>query len=321
MNKLQEQFKFPVKKPDVPYNLHGWLGEGNQLLLKKYLNYETKLVIEFGSWLGLSADFILQNSNNKCKIICVDTWEGDQSIKKTSKFDKQLKTLHDTFLSNMWKWKDRVTPVKMDGRKAMKLISELGIKPDLIYLDMDHSYESAKGDLIELIKYFPDTLILGDDILYWKGVAQAVKEIMKEYKLTNLEINKNCYAIIPEWYTKKFQLKELRMKIIEPKEQYLEHRLAIIVGIHDKYYTKAQVERFILYMTEFMNKTNLEFKIFIIADNNKEIDINLGRLYNTGFQIAKNEKYNQFIMHDLHLLPHYDLLPFYKRRYAKAVRI
>ena len=78
----------------------------------------------------------------------------------------------------------------MDGRKAMKLISDLGIKPDLIYLDMDHSYESAKGDLVELMKYFPDTLILGDDILYWKGVAQAVKETMKEYKLTNLEINK-----------------------------------------------------------------------------------------------------------------------------------
>lgn len=48
---------------------------------------------------------------------------------------------------------------------------------------MDHSYESAKGDLECLMKYFPDTLILGDDVLYWKGVAKAVKEIVKEHAL------------------------------------------------------------------------------------------------------------------------------------------
>ena len=76
-----------------------------------------------------------------------------------NKFKKQLETLYDTYIVNMWKWKERVVPVKMDGRKAMKLLSELGIKPDLIYLDMDHSYESAKGDLVMLMKYFPDTLI------------------------------------------------------------------------------------------------------------------------------------------------------------------
>ena len=163
MDKLQKDFYFPKNKPNANPNLHGWLGEGNQLLLKKYISNDIKLVFEFGSWLGLSANFILNNTNSckNCKIVCIDTWEGDWSIKQTTKYKKHLQNLYDTFIVNMWKWKDRLIPVKMDGRKAMKYLHDLGLKPDLIYLDMDHSYESAKGDLKLLMKYFPDTLKIG----------------------------------------------------------------------------------------------------------------------------------------------------------------
>ena len=83
----------------------------------------------------------------------------------------------------MWKYRNRLIPVKMDGRKAMKYLNELGIKPDMIYLDMGHSYEEVIDDLKVLMKYFPDVLILGDDIFHWKGVAQAVKETVTKYKI------------------------------------------------------------------------------------------------------------------------------------------
>lgn len=313
MDQLRKDFKFSTNKPTVTPNLHGWLGEGNQLLLKKYITDDYKLIFEFGSWLGLSAEYILNNTDQNCIVICIDTWEGDWSIKQTTKYKKHLQNLYDTFIVNMWKWKDRLIPVKMDGRKAMKYLHDLGLTPDLIYLDMDHSYESAKGDLKLLMKYFPDTLILGDDILYWKGVAQAVKEIIREYKISNLEINKNCYALIPSWYSKKFKLKELIMKTIKPKDQYIDFKVAIIVGYHKKYHTKTQLLRFINYMTNFMEKTKLDYKIFILKQTKKELDFNLGKLYNAGFEIAENENFNKFIFQDINLLPKDDMIPYYTR--------
>lgn len=239
MNTLQQKFKFPLKKPNVQYKLEGWLGEGNQLLLQKYLNKNTKIVIEFGSWLGLSADFIMKHTNNNCIIICVDWWKGDSSIG----YAKDPEYLYNTFLVNMWNYKNKLIPVRMDGRKAMKYLSKLGIDPDLIYLDMDHSYESAKGDLELLMKYFPNKLILGDDILYWRGVAKATRETIHKYKIQNIEINKNCYALIPDNYKKidsfipikyntNYILKDIQLSLLitDNKENKQKQKIALVIG-------------------------------------------------------------------------------------------
>lgn len=315
MRCLRRQFPFPSTKPTVAPDLHGWLGEGNQLLLKKYVTGRTKLVFEFGTWLGLSANHILglQANVDDFQIVCVDTWEGDWSIKQTDKYNKKLQTLYETFLVNMWSQRQKVVPVKMDGRQAMKMLYDMGLQPDLIYLDMDHSYESAKGDLQMLMHYFPNTVILGDDIFYWAGVAKAVKEIVYEHKITNIEINKNCYALVPEWYTKAFRYKELVTKVIKPKEQYVDYSVAIIAGYHTKYHTKKQLDHFVKYMTAFMKKTHLEFKIFVLTQSNQKMDLNLGHLYNVGFEMACAEGFQKFVFQDLYVLPHETLIPYYRR--------
>ena len=201
MNILKKEFSFPKTKPKIEYNLQGWLAKGNQILLNKYVDRNMKIIFEFGSWKGLSATYILKRCNSKCIIICIDMWKGDTSIGFNVKDN-----LYEQFIINMWKYKNQVIPLKMDGRKAMKYLHNLKIKPDLIYLDMDHSYKEVKQDLQTIFKYFPNTLILGDDILYWDGVKQAVNEIEKESKIFNIEINQNCYALIPKWYSIKYNL-------------------------------------------------------------------------------------------------------------------
>ena len=125
---LLKRFHFPTTKPRGQPDAHGWLGEGNQLLLKKYITNDTKVVFEFGSWLGLSARFILglQTQVRGFKLVCVDTWEGDTSITRTDKFDEKLRHLYNTFLINMWPHRDRVIPVKMDGRKADAVSTSAG---------------------------------------------------------------------------------------------------------------------------------------------------------------------------------------------------
>lgn len=201
MNTLKKEYTFPKNKPKITYNLQGWLAKGNQILLNKYVDSNMQIIFEFGSWKGLSATYILKRCNPNCIVICIDMWKGDTSIGFNVKDD-----LYDQFIINMWEYKNQVIPLKMDGRKAMKYLHQLKIKPDMIYLDMDHSYKEVKKDLQTLFKYYPNTLILGDDILYWDGVKQAVDEIQKEYNIYNIEINQNCYSLIPKWYSIKHNL-------------------------------------------------------------------------------------------------------------------
>lgn len=82
-------FPFPTNKPSAKPNLHGWLGGENQLLLQKFANKEIQLIFEFGTWLGKSTTYMpqLQSIHPEfTKSVCVDTREGDWSIKQTDKY-------------------------------------------------------------------------------------------------------------------------------------------------------------------------------------------------------------------------------------------
>jgi len=316
MDILKNKFKFPNKKPNLKKKLEGWLAKGNKILLNKYISKNTKLIIEFGSWLGLSADYMFKHSHKDCIIICVDWWKGDTSIGYVDDEDK----LYNTFIVNMWEYKDRLIPLRMDGRDAIKYLSELNINPDLIYLDMDHSYDSAKLDLELLLKYFPNKLILGDDILFWPGVAKAVKEIIYEFEIPKLEINQNCYALLPKKY------KISKQFIPFKKNEYiskgfiynnllnnntkLNKKIALIIGYNKNEYTINQLNIFYKKIFSFMLKLNVDFKIFIIHQPSDK-KYNLGMLYNIGFKEATKLNYDTFIFHSIEYIPEKSMKKYY----------
>lgn len=198
LDKLRKQFPFPSKKPNMPKDnkiVMGWFTPNNQVLLNKYLiNRCSKksVVIEFGTWLGVSANFIAENITDDSTLICVDWWKGDTSIGNRNNEEE----LYKRYLDNVWKHKDKIIPVRMDGKEAAKYLSKMGIKPDLIYLDMGHSYEEVLADLEVIIPAFPDTIIVGDDYLYWPGVRKAVLETRYKLNIPYLNVDKNCYALL-----------------------------------------------------------------------------------------------------------------------------
>ena len=300
MNKLKELHTFPKIKPNYSENLKGWLEKGNVLLLKKFINSEMKIIFEFGSWLGLSADYILRLNKN-CILVCIDLWEGDTSIGKREDSEK----LYNTFLVNMWKYRNRLIPIKMDGKKAMKYLFNLGIKPDMIYLDMGHSYNEVIDDLKVLMKYYSDVLILGDDIFHWKGVAQAVKETISKFNINRFEINQNCYALIPKEYDMQYRLKEIIYKPINANPN--NRKLAIIIA-----QTNTIDDNLLNNCIKILVKNilNIEYKIYIIKSNNNANK--LGYLYNIGFYLACKDNYTTFIFQNINLLPNKELIPYYK---------
>lgn len=198
MDTLQSTFTFPNQKPNMPFDKKirlGWFTANNQVLLQKYLNNICKgksTVIEFGTWLGVSANFIADNISSDSTLICVDWWKGDTSIGTRQNEDE----LYHRYIDNVWNNRKKIIPVRMDGRKAAVYISKLGVQPDLIYLDMGHSYEEVIGDLNVLTKEFPNVVIVGDDYMYWPGVKKAVLETRYRLDIPYLDVDKNCYALL-----------------------------------------------------------------------------------------------------------------------------
>jgi hypothetical protein len=201
LDNLKITYSFPKKKPNTPPNekiIMGWFTPNNQVLLKKYLlNKCSKksIIIEFGVWLGMSTNFIAENTTSDSNIICVDWWKGDTSIGIRNNIKDEL---YKRYVDNVWSNKDKIIPIKMDGKEAAIYLSKIGIKPDLIYLDMGHSYEEVIDDLKVITQAFPETIIIGDDYLFWTGVKKAVVEIRYKYDIPYLNIDKNCYALVYE---------------------------------------------------------------------------------------------------------------------------
>lgn len=274
MNKINKRFSYPKEKPKGYFNnLHtkdgGWLHSSNQLLLDITLDkiLQKKKVItifEFGSYMGLSAVYMVKKLNKKCNIICIDHWEGGFTIthKKSNANKNKLKNkLYPQFITNTWEYKDMITPVKMDGREAMKYLYNLGIEPDFIYLDMDHEFEPVYGDLKLLISLFPNTPIAGDDYEFHSGVREAIDTLRPFIQQYNIYTYKNIFLlskssdpIIINYY------KSVNSKI--------EKNIKNLIIIHDNYKSVKKIK----------NKINLDgsnnYYYYLNSDNYSGLELN-----------------------------------------------
>lgn len=169
---LREMYPWPAVRPEASegsVSKDGW-GKGWPLpenIIGSNLSEETRLVVELGTWLGNSARFILEHAPN-ATVICVDHWNGSPEHVGFKESYEMIPTLYEDFLSICWEERDRLIPVREMTLEGMKLIAELCLVPDLIFIDAAHDYESVKADLETANRLFPEATIIGDDYL---GVA------------------------------------------------------------------------------------------------------------------------------------------------------
>jgi hypothetical protein len=81
-------------------------------------------------------------------------------------------------------FQDQIVAIPQTSLIGLRILQELGIKADLIYLDASHDYKDAKDDL-ELVWdcLADDGVLFGDDYLTWPGVTRAVDEFCLEREL------------------------------------------------------------------------------------------------------------------------------------------
>jgi hypothetical protein len=179
LEKLAAAHPWPIEKPSVPPNRqHGWLMPGTKKALQAALSANTRVVVELGSWLGLSTRFIADHAPNAV-VIAVDHWKGSPEHQAREDLQPLLAQLYETFLASCWEYRDRIIPIRALTVEGMREIARYNVRPDVVYIDADHSYEAVKADLEEAVGLFPGSKIVGDD-WDWPGVRQSVTTVCAE---------------------------------------------------------------------------------------------------------------------------------------------
>jgi hypothetical protein len=73
-------------------------------------------------------------------------------------------------------------PLRADTVEGMRWIADAGLRPDLIFIDADHQYDSVVADLTTALDLFPGTPIVGDD-WDWASVRSAVEAVTGQRNL------------------------------------------------------------------------------------------------------------------------------------------
>lgn len=202
--KLQVQFIKDLfdKEPSNEPHLHGWLGRGNKAYLTSLVKNENiKVIVELGSWYGKSAHMMMTEANHDITLFCVDLWSGEDikegnQVITAQKFGDMVDkhSLYETFIKNLWEYRGKVVPLQMTTLEGLKVIHQLGVKPDVVYIDANHTYDDVKAEFMLIKELFPDTQICGDDYNF-DGVAKAVEEMAETYNMKVLhdELTGNNY--------------------------------------------------------------------------------------------------------------------------------
>lgn len=192
MQRLEERYPWPHKKPPWKFDPHGWLANSTAQVLAEQVSTHTELIVECGSWLGLSSRYLLSQAPN-AKLICIDHWKGSFEHYESEECRKRLPSLYERFCANCWQYRNRIVPMKTSIQEGLDEIASYSLRPDLIYLDASHDKTSVQRDLSLCLKLFPNTRVVGDD-WWWKSVQTAVRELTEQKGLP-LQTKGNAWLV------------------------------------------------------------------------------------------------------------------------------
>lgn len=185
---LRERFPWPERRPEAAPIAWSMDYGGRGLILDAIRRRGVRVILEIGVFLGGSLRQWLAASPDTVAV-AVDPWPDLKRIPGNPRFVERHPIgrrhaeqlfrpggLHDTFLASMWDLRDRVVPVRGTGLELLPTLRELGLRPDLIYVDAD-----KKGaELPRCLELFPDALVGGDDWIWQDGRIFPIREPARE---------------------------------------------------------------------------------------------------------------------------------------------
>lgn len=186
--------KWPQKRPSIPEKMHGWFTDQNAAMLSRYVNCGTRCIVEIGSWYGMSAKWLCEAAP-AAQIYCIDPWEPYPEILTNPEWAAMQPLAFLNFLNNLWEYRDRIHILRMNSIGGIYECRDL--RPDLIYIDGNHSTDVVEYEVSNARMRWPDAMIIGDD---WgrKSVQLGIRQAIGNRSFTlDLMNNGQCWALRP----------------------------------------------------------------------------------------------------------------------------
>lgn len=147
--------------------------EGLNELIKMLPN--NLIGVEIGSYAGESSEIFAASKKFNC-LYCVDFWKKDFYPNGRETGENEFDLVKNKY--------PKIHKIKIDNKHIIEKLNE--IKPDFIYVDADHTYESVKQNIKDaLILLNGKGIIAGHDYIDnernpFGGVIKAVNEMVGE---------------------------------------------------------------------------------------------------------------------------------------------
>lgn len=184
---------------------HGWWSSGVARLFAKYLSPVTRLVVELGTWQGLSARKILAAAPN-ASLITIDHFQGSAEHSANPLTAAMLPGLRERCQANLYDLRERVHIVQDVTVAGLARVAAAGLgdKVDLVYIDASHDTVSVLADIGAAREACPGAVLVGDDWL-WPSVRVAVEQFARSEGL-QVESDENGWCLPPRINAARFHL-------------------------------------------------------------------------------------------------------------------
>ena len=175
-------------------------------------------------------------------------------------------------------------------------------------LDYRPTYPESKSPILSET-FIVNHPVTGEQINIPKNYKDIYERIEPEYRITLLAYKEDYRNEVLKKMKKDYEEKGSADNLMSASDKT---KIAIIIPFRDSESSKPRTKQ-LNKLVEWFNSylVGQYYKIFVIEQSNDGRKFNRGQLLNIGFVLAKAEGYNNFIFHDVDLLPIEGLKEYY----------
>jgi predicted O-methyltransferase YrrM len=163
--------------------IEGWMSD-KELEFLGIAAKNHKNILEIGCYKGKSTRVLADNAIGT--VHCVDTWN---SVVYSNDGRVIYKTSNDTYIDFVKNLHEHIENQKVIVHRVdYRYFEPNGHKPDFIFIDAAHDYESVKHDIAKSMWMYPKMIGGHDyDKKVWPGVVQAVDEYFDGIQINHVD--------------------------------------------------------------------------------------------------------------------------------------
>lgn len=153
-----------------------WLAQQAREISSSRASSGGAVFVEIGTWKGRSARAIGDNLCDGSYLWCIDAYDTRSDLIESATRGDVVWSEAQSNLRDLIE-RERVLTRRFDSGFAAKSLEHAGIKPDFVFIDGSHDYESVRDDIRAWLPLLREHGVLcGHDYGVYPGVGQAVRE-------------------------------------------------------------------------------------------------------------------------------------------------